>query len=71
MVEAFRDCMERISQLGGLKHDEGTKEAITESKSLMRGQRVGGIRKLTYKFRVLRRAELRKRFFTERKEIRR
>ena len=40
-VEAFTDCMEHLSQVAELKHDEGVGEAITELKSLMRGHHIG------------------------------
>ena len=40
-VEAFNDTMERLSQSEEWKHEEGTPEAITELKSLMRGHHIG------------------------------
>ena len=39
-VEAFNGFAERLRQVGELKHEQGTKEAITELKSLMRWHRV-------------------------------
>ena len=41
VVEAFKDFVERLSPVGELKREEGPKEAITELKSLMRGQLIG------------------------------
>ena len=40
-VGEFNDFMWSVRQVEGLKHEEGTQEAITELESLMRGRRVG------------------------------
>ena len=40
-VEAFNDCIWRLSQVEELQREEGTQDAITESESLMRGKHMG------------------------------
>ena len=58
-VAAVNDFIWHLRQIGELKREEGTQEAITEFKSLMRGGGGGGggtlgaIRMVTYEFRVL------------------
>ena len=39
-VEAYNDAMCHMSKVGGLKHEEGTQDDITELKSLMRGNHI-------------------------------
>ena len=49
---AFKDSMEHLSQAEELKHAEWAKEAITELKSLMRGQQIGNNSPGSLKFSV-------------------
>ena len=55
---------------GGLKREEGMKDDIPDSESLIRWQQVETIRQITQKFRVHCRVELRGHRFTEKKRNR-
>ena len=40
--QAYRDYLDHIGKVEELRHEEGTQEAISELKTLTRGQRIGG-----------------------------